>query len=54
MTGMKIMFDVGEAKIYRSSKLITVGYSKGAIYELTFELQNKHEVKAFHGVSSFL
>lgn len=48
MGGMKIIFSDGEAKIYRGSILIAVGYRKGAVYEITFELQKKHgNVEAF-------
>lgn len=53
MAGMKIIFGDGEVKIYRGTSLIAVGYRKGAIYELTFELQKKHgDVEAFLTTSS--
>jgi len=52
MAGMKIIFGNGEAKIYRGTSLIAVGYRKGAIYEITFELQKKHgDVEAFFTTS---
>jgi len=47
---MKISFGDGEAKIYRGSNLIDVGYR---MYEIIFELQKKHgDIEAFLTTSS--